>query len=326
MTKATASKLRLVVIFLCFQLSTYAQSDNQAAKILTPRQQAIVLTSAFTANGNLEKLKGALHSALNAKLTINETKEIIVHVYAYTGFPRSIRGLQTFMTVLQEREAKGIKDEVGKESTPIPTEANKYETGNKTLEKLTGSPQGQLTGYNAFSPEIDRFLKEHLFADIFSRDILNYAERELATVSALISIGGVEPMLSAHMRIAIHQGISENQHLEIASLFEMSVGKIEAEAARKVVAEISGNNVVPTTSSPKNSGLIFPQGQTGPNPNMTGTVWVYNILDHDTVMTNSVGNVTFEPGARTNWHSHFAGQILLVTDGEGYQSNKRKAN
>ena len=38
----------------------------------------------------------------------------------------------------------------------------------------------------------------------------------------------------------------------------------------------------------------------------------------DSINRNSVGNVTFEPGARTNWHSHPNGQIILALEGEGY--------
>jgi quercetin dioxygenase-like cupin family protein len=32
--------------------------------------------------------------------------------------------------------------------------------------------------------------------------------------------------------------------------------------------------------------------------------------------------VTFEPGCRNNWHSHPAGQILVVTAGQGYYQEK----
>ncbi|SHG43316.1 Cupin domain protein [Chryseolinea serpens] len=324
MRSAAITKIYLTIVFLWAPFLLSAQTSKPGDQPLTPRQQAIVMTAAFTANGDLDRLKSALHSALDAKLTINETKEVIVHVYAYAGFPRSIRGLQTLMAVLEERKASGIKDDVGKEVTPIPKGGDKYETGKKTLEKLTGRPQGELTGYNAFSPEIDRFLKEHLFADIFSRDLLTYAERELATVAALISIGGVEPMLSSHMRVAIRQGISENQLIEIISLLGESVGKTEIETARKVFGEISTTKLPPAAADTKDRELIFPKGQTGVNPNMTGTVWVYNLVRQDSVMTNSVGNVTFEPGARTHWHSHYAGQILLVTDGVGYHQLKGK--
>lgn len=53
---------------------------------------------------------------------------------------------------------------------------------------------------------MERFLKEHLFADIFERDVLTYDERELATVSILAAIGGVEPMARSHMGICLNLG------------------------------------------------------------------------------------------------------------------------
>lgn len=273
-----------------------AQGSQKASSLLSAKQQSIVLISAFTVTGDLEKLKPALHAALDSKVTVNEAKEVIVHLYAYSGFPRSIKALTTLMAVLDERKAKGITDEMGKEASVVPNTANKYDVGKRNLENLTGVPQGKLSGYNAFSPEIDRFLKEHLFADIFERDVLTYAERELATVSALTALGKTEPMLSSHKGLAIRQGITEDQLSEAASLINKST----------------------------NSNLLFPKGQARLNPNMTGTVYVQNVIEHDSLMATSVGSVTFEPGARTNWHSHFAGQILLVTDGIGYHQIKGK--
>lgn len=69
---------------------------------------------------------------------------------------------------------------------------------------------------------------------------------------------------------------------------------------------------------------VFPKGQKNPNPNMVGMVWLYNMTDADSVHSTSVAHVTFEPAARTNWHSHQAGQILLVTSGVGYHQIKGK--
>ena len=37
-----------------------------------------------------------------------------------------------------------------------------------------------------------------------------------------------------------------------------------------------------------------------------------------------MGNVTFEAGARTNWHTHPKGQVLIVTEGEGFYQEKGK--
>jgi quercetin dioxygenase-like cupin family protein len=68
--------------------------------------------------------------------------------------------------------------------------------------------------------------------------------------------------------------------------------------------------------------LIFAQGEKITSDNFTGTVYLNMIIEADSLNSNSIGNVTFEPGARTKWHLHPAGQILLVTDGVGYYQEK----
>ncbi|HWK99866.1 MAG TPA: cupin domain-containing protein [Parapedobacter sp.] len=63
---------------------------------------------------------------------------------------------------------------------------------------------------------------------------------------------------------------------------------------------------------------IFAKGEKITNDNFTGTAWLNNLVDADSLNQNAVGSVTFEPGARTNWHTHPAGQIILALDGVGY--------
>ncbi|HLR26048.1 MAG TPA: carboxymuconolactone decarboxylase family protein, partial [Fodinibius sp.] len=94
------------------------------------------------------------------------------------------------------------------------------------------------SGYGAFAPVMDRFLKEHLFADIFERDVLTYQQRELVTISALSSMGGVEPMLGGHMGIALNIGIDEMALQQIFSHIEHSIGKKEADKGRAILAEV----------------------------------------------------------------------------------------
>lgn len=69
-----------------------------------------------------------------------------------------------------------------------------------------------------FAPVIGVFLKEHLFGDIFERDILNRQERELATVGALAGIGNVNAQLTSHMRVSMNTGISAEQLQETVRL------------------------------------------------------------------------------------------------------------
>lgn len=70
------------------------------------------------------------------------------------------------------------------------------------------------------------------------------------------------------------------------------------------------------------SNGIFPKGQLGPAENFTGKVWNYGLVPGDSTFSTVVGNVYFEPGARTNWHMHPAGQILIITDGIGFHQIK----
>ncbi|MEX6689909.1 cupin domain-containing protein [Danxiaibacter flavus] len=70
------------------------------------------------------------------------------------------------------------------------------------------------------------------------------------------------------------------------------------------------------------NALVFPQGEKIANGNFTGVAYLKTLVEADSLNSISVGNVTFEPGARSKWHVHPAGQILLVIDGVGYYQEK----
>ncbi|MBB2147469.1 carboxymuconolactone decarboxylase family protein [Pedobacter gandavensis] len=219
--------IAFILTFNAISVMTKAQ-DNQNIG-LSPKEQSIIGIAALTGKGDLIKLKTELNRGLDVGLTVNQIKESLVHVYAYAGFPRSIRGLQTFMTVLDERKSKGINDLMGPEASPIKDQRSKYKRGKAILKELTGvTEQEQKTGYAAFAPEIEIFLKEHLFADIFERDILTYQQRELLTVSVLSSIGGVEPMLNSHLKICINLGLTPNHLQQFLSIIKSTIGDKEA--------------------------------------------------------------------------------------------------
>lgn len=67
---------------------------------------------------------------------------------------------------------------------------------------------------------------------------------------------------------------------------------------------------------------VFAQGEKITNRNFTGDVWLQNLVSADDANQTAVGSVTFNPGARTKWHSHPAGQIILAIEGEGYYQEK----
>jgi quercetin dioxygenase-like cupin family protein len=226
------------------QYNAEAQTTNttqatSATQALSAKQRGIIPIAAFTATGEQEKLKTALTEGLEAGLTVNEIKEILVQMYAYAGFPRSLSGIQTFMTVMDERQAKGIKDEMGKEATPLPVGLNRDEYGARVRATLVGQEIiPPPSGYQLFTPVIDTFLKEHLFADIFARDVLDHQGRELATNAALASMVGTSSQLQFHLGAAMNVGLTKAQMQDFISVLRAKVGQRESEGAQEVLTAV----------------------------------------------------------------------------------------
>ncbi len=194
-------------------------------KYLDKKQQAIIPVSAFAASGDLEKLAQSLNAALDAGLTVNEVKEVLVQVYPYCGFPRSLNALGTFMAVVNERKTKGVNDPAGKDATALPNDFNSLDVGTQVQTELVGQPvKGALFD---FVPVINTYLQSHLFGDIFTRDVLDHKTRELVTVSILSNINGAEPQLKAHVNMAQNAGLTKDQLKAIFEVLENKVGIVK---------------------------------------------------------------------------------------------------
>lgn len=231
----------LAALVLAFGLATTTEASTMNTETtLDARQKAIVTIAAFTTSGDIDQLKPALNQGLDAGLTVNEVKEVLVQMYAYAGFPRSLGGIWAFMSVMDEREAKGIKDEVGKDASPIPADLDRDAYGARVRAELAGLDEvpEEKAPYQKFSPIIDTFLKEHLFADIFARDILTFQERELATIACLANLGGADGPLKFHFGAAMNTGLSEGQMHDFIKVLDARVGKEQAKIADKVLSEV----------------------------------------------------------------------------------------
>ena len=213
---------------------------SEANRVLAEREKAIVTVASYTGKGDLENLKQAFVQALDAGMTVNEINEVVIHAYAYCGFPRSLRAIQTLMQVVEERKADGITDVIGRGASIITDNRSRYERGCDVLAEISGVPaDAPKAGYAIFAPTIERFLKEHLFADLFERDLLTYRERELTTVSVLAGVGGVEPMFGSHAAICMHLGVTPEQLSAMLNIVEMNLGKTYSEPLRKVLNQLT---------------------------------------------------------------------------------------
>lgn len=220
-------------VFVLGSLLLLVSHFSVASNSLTQKEKAIIPIAAFAASGDIEKLKVGLVAGLEAGLTINETKEILGQLYAYAGFPRSLNALAAFMQVVRERESKGIKDVVGVEPTPLPTDKTSLEFGKENQTKLIGvEVKGALFD---FSPQIDEYLKSHLFGDIFQRDVLSWKQREIATIATLANIKGVNSQLAAHYNISMNNDVTESELNEFITILSKQVGQEVADNAQQVL-------------------------------------------------------------------------------------------
>ena len=274
---------------------------------LTTKQQALVAIAACEAKGNIEGLKIALNEGFEQGLTVSEAKEALSQLYAYTGFPRSLNALGALQQVIKERTEAGKRTEAGREADPLPSDYDALKQGTEVQTQLVG---GKPFTYS-FAPQTDYYLKAHLFGDIFARNNLSFADREIVTVSAISALPGCEPQLVAHVSGARNMGVSDQALKALPALLENKVGMAEAERLRGTLGTVFGDGHSPVRTV---DFSVWPKGE----PN-TAYAQYFTGNSYLAPMEGGVANVTFEPRCRNNWHIHHAAvQVLICVAGRGW--------
>ena len=223
-------KKKYLALLTALMLTAGISTGVQAAelKALNTQQANIVTVAAFMAKGDLPNLKKSLATALDNGMTVNQAKEVLVHLYAYTGFPRSLNALSTLNNL-----AAGINDEMGPDATPLDPSVDRLAKGTEIQTAISGR-----VVTNEFAPIINTFLREHLFYDIFARDVLTWQQRELATVGALAGIGNVNPQLTSHFRAAMNTGLTPEQLQEAVDVLNETVSTDAGSNAQAVLNNV----------------------------------------------------------------------------------------
>lgn len=278
--------------------------------VLDDKQQSMVAIAAFEAKGDTARLKEAINRGFGHGLTVNDIKEALSQLYAYTGFPRSLNALGVLKHVVDNRKAQDIDTEEGKDADPMASGYDALKTGTEVQTKLGGGKPFNYT----FAPQTDYYLKAHLFGDIFARNNLSHKERELVTVSALSALKGCEPQLKSHIAGARNMGLGDDEIRYIPVVLKASVGDTEAWRAAKAIAEVYGETF---SGGAPIEEMMFPQGQ--PNSAYAAYFTGNSYLAPLSGGKVPLSNVTFEPRCRNNWHIHHkGGQVLICVGGRGW--------
>ena len=298
--------MKRLILLAASLLSGLLLNARNMENELTPRRQGLAVIAALEAKGDQTGLEKALAEALDNGLTISEAKEALSQLYAYTGFPRSLNALGTLQRVLAKRAAEGIHDIPGKDADPLPADYDALKQGTAVQTRLSGQPFNY-----SFVPATDYYLKAHLFGDIFARNNLSFADREVVTVSAISALQGCEPQLVAHVSGAKNMGVTDAELRALPALLEEKVGLAEAERLRRALSRVLGDNHVPVQTV---DFSIWPKGQ----PN-TAYAQYFTGNSYLAPLDGGLANVTFEPGCRNNWHIHHKQvQVLICVAGRGW--------
>lgn len=298
--------MMLASIVLAASQNMIAQNDMK----LSNKQQALVAIAANEARGDIDGLKVALNEGMNHGLTISEAKEALSQLYAYTGFPRSLNALGALQQVIQERQSAGLITEAGRDADPLPDDYDALKQGTQVQTKLTGKPFDY-----QFAPQTDYYLKAHLFGDIFARNNLSFAEREIVTVCAISALEGCEPQLVAHVSGARNMGVTDEQLHEIPTVLRQRVGEAEANRCAQAVARVFAEPAHDAIQTVDFS--VWPKGE--PNTAYAKYFIGNSYLAPLDAEHGGPVNVTFEPGCRNNWHIHHKQvQVLICVAGRGW--------
>ncbi len=276
-----------------------SKCENEKVELSFTNEQAAWMSAIACdeAKGDLVALESAIHNGLEAELTVSQIKEALSQLYAYTGFPRSLNALGMLQRVIGDRQAKGVKVLMGEDASPLSDDYDAFKEGTRVQTQLVG----KAFDYE-FAPATDYYLKAHLFGDIFARDNLTYADRELVTVSALSGLESVEPQLKAHIAGARNMGVTEEQ-------------------LQGIVVALAANGLL--NEAGRLAGLLqteWPQGK-------SNDAYAQYFVGQSFLQPyfGGVANVTFEPRCRNNWHVHHgAVQVLICVSGKGWYQEWNK--
>ena len=118
----------------------------------------------------------------------------------------------------------------------------RYLRGKEVLARVEQNPHGSiLDSLASFSPDLERFVVEFGYADVFDREGLSDQSRQLITISALAALGNAAPQLEFHINGALNVGCSPEQiietfiHVTIYAGFPAALNAVSV--ARKVFTE-----------------------------------------------------------------------------------------
>ena len=280
---------------------------------LTLRQREMITCITLATMQTLPQLKAHAGAALNVGVTPEELREVMYLTAPFIGFPKMLNAVATVNEVFKERGISLPLEKQGKVK-----EETRHETGKAIQDKLypggIASVMESVPGN--MGKDVEQFLTDYFFGDIYSRGALDLQTRELLGYCVLTTLEA-ESQLHSHYHGNITAG---NSPETLTAAVIQCLPYIGFPAAIKALRIIKEETADADGKAAFQREMIFPIGE----PN---TAYAKYFIGNSYLAPISkeqipFSNVTFEPGCRNNWHIHHAtkggGQMLVCVAGKGW--------
>jgi len=188
---------------------------------LDTRTRLMVILASMIACQALGEYKVMLGGALNVGVTPVEVKEIVYQAVPYVGMAKVYDFLLATNEILEDR---GIQLPLARQSSTTPE--TRFDKGLALQKAIVGEEKIDKMYADAPADQIhiQKYLSANCFGDYVIRNGLDIKTRELLTVSMLLSLGGCEPQLKAHIQTNVNIGNAKQILLSVVTQLLPYVG------------------------------------------------------------------------------------------------------
>ncbi|MFG1371602.1 carboxymuconolactone decarboxylase family protein [Xanthobacter oligotrophicus] len=282
---------------------------------LSPRDRSLVTIAALVAGGNTAQMTGHFNRGLDNGVTPDEIAATITHLAFYAGWPKAMSAVGIAKDVFTRRNLG--PDQVAPEpGPPITLDAASEARRAAAVEAQVG----------AVAPALATYTNAVLFGDLWRRADLTPRDRSLVTIVALI-VNSQTDQLPFHLHRGMDNGLTRTQLSEVITHLAFYAGWPRAMSAIPAARTVFEDHMREQAGDPASAqgrvtmDILHPgAGPSTPGPveYFTGSVKISSRFQRDAPARIGGASVSFEPGARTAWHTHPLGQTLVVTAGCGW--------
>ena len=264
---------------------------------LSPRDRSLVTISILIATGKPAQLEGHLGRALSNGVLPTEASGVLAHLAIYSGWPNAVSALDVYDRVYAARKVDMAS--LAGVVPPVPAPQSDADRAREVSEQFA-----------ILAPKFAQLTNDVVFGQLWRRADLTARDRSLVTIAALAGMGD-DDQLDLYFRRGVESGLTPEQVAEALTHLGFYAGWAKSTKAMTAMAKAFG----PAQTQPSRPE---PSAPPQASSNFTGTVSVGEPFRGSGGSRLGGARVTFQAGARTHWHTHPLGQLLVVTAGRGW--------